>query len=50
MRNREEEEAELSTSVERKKAPGTDFTAADQLFLDQIREDEPLRQSVQLHW
>lgn len=39
-RDQEDEEIELSTLIDKiNEAVGTDFTAADQLFLDQIKED-----------
>ncbi|MDZ7730624.1 MAG: hypothetical protein U5K37_06440 [Natrialbaceae archaeon] len=53
-RSQEDEEIELSTLVERiNEALGTDFTEADQLFIDQIKEDaledDQLRQSARVN-
>jgi type I restriction enzyme R subunit len=52
--SQEDEEVELSTLIEKiNEALGTDFTAADQLFLDQLKEDaldnEQLRRSAQVN-
>jgi len=52
--SQEDEKVELSTIVERiNEELGTDFTKADQLFLDQIKEDalkdDHLRQSAQVN-
>ena len=53
-RSQEDEEVELSTLVERiNDTLGTEFTAADQLFLDQLTEDalddDHLRRSAKLN-
>lgn len=53
-RSQEDEEVELSTLVERiNETLGTDFTEADQLFLDQIKEDaledDELRQAAKVN-
>jgi len=52
--SQEDEEVELSTIVEKiNKKLGTDFTEADQLFLDQLKEDaledDHLRQSARVN-
>jgi type I restriction enzyme R subunit len=52
--SQEDEEVELSTVVEKiNEELGTDFTEADQLFLDQLKEDaledDHLRQSAQVN-
>ncbi|WP_101294157.1 type I restriction endonuclease subunit R [Halegenticoccus soli] len=52
--SQEDEEVELSTIVEKvNEALGTDFTEADQLFLDQLKEDaledDHLRRSAQVN-
>jgi type I restriction enzyme R subunit len=52
--SQEDEEVELSTIVEKiNEKLGTDFTEADQLFLDQLKEDaledDHLRQSAQVN-
>jgi type I restriction enzyme R subunit len=52
--SQEDEEVELSTIVEKiNEELGTDFTEADQLFLDQIKEDaledDHLRRSAQVN-
>jgi type I restriction enzyme R subunit len=52
--SQEDEEVELSTIVEKiNEELGTDFTEADQLFLDQLKEDaledDHLRQSAQVN-
>lgn len=51
---KEEDEVELSTLIERiNEQLGTDFTAADELFLEQVKEDaledEHLRQSAKVN-
>ena len=53
-RSQDEDEVELSTIVDKmNEALGTDFTAADQLFLDQLKEDaledDHLRRSAQVN-
>ena len=53
-RSQEDEEVELSTLIDKiNDAVGTDFTAADQLFLDQIKEDaledDQLRQAARVN-
>ena len=53
-RSQDEDEVELSTIVDKmNEALGTDFTGADQLFLDQLKEDaledDHLRRSAQVN-